>query len=91
MTPQPLRDSFVPICAGLFVSLVNKYILSSPKLDACCTTVKPEEPDSDSDNNETTKTEMSDSLSNASATTTATVSIAHPVHTTHHIYDFTHQ
>ena len=85
MIPTQLTDSIVPICAGLFVSLVNKYILSNPKLDTCCTTVQPEEPDSESDSDETTKTEMSDTLSKTSATTTATLPAPHPVHA-HHIY-----
>ena len=85
MIPQQLTDSIVLICAGLFVSLVNKYILSNPKLDTCCTTVQPEEPDSESDSNETIKTEVSDTLSKTSATTTATIPLAHPIHA-HHIY-----
>ena len=75
----------MPICAGLFVSLVNKYILSNPKLDTCCSTVQPEEPDSESDSNETIKTELSDTLSKTSATTTATLPLTHPIHA-HHIY-----
>ncbi len=58
MIPQQITDSIVPICAGLFVSLVNNYILSNPKLDACCTTVEPEVFDSDSD--DTTRTELFD-------------------------------
>ena len=85
MIPTQLTDSIVPICAGLFVSLVNKYILSNPRLDTCCTTVQPEEADSESDSNETIKTELSDTLSKTSATTTATLPLAHPVHA-HHIY-----
>ena len=88
MIPQQVTDSFVPICAGLFISLVNKYIQSNPKLDACCTTVEPEELDSDSD--DTTKTELSDTLSKASGTTAATLPIPHPIHTAHHIYYHTH-
>ena len=85
MIPTQLTDSIVPICAGLFVSLVNKYILSNPRLDTCCTTVQPEEADSERDSNETIKTELSDTLSKTSATTTATLPLAHPVHA-HHIY-----
>ena len=86
MIPTQLTDSIVPICAGLFVSLVNKYILSNPRLDTCCcTTVQPEEADSESDSNETFKTELSDALSKTSATTTATLPLTHPVHA-HHIY-----
>ena len=65
-------------------------ILSNPKLDACCTTVEPEELDSESDSNDTTKTDLSDTLSKASGTTTATLPIAHPIHTAHHIYYYTH-
>ena len=85
MIPAQITDSIVPICAGLFDSLVNKYILSNPRLDTCCTTVQPEEADSESDSNETIKTELSDTLSKTSATTTATLPLAHPVHA-HHIY-----
>ncbi len=85
MIPSQLTDSIVPICAGLFVSLVNKYILSNPKLDTCCTTVQPEEPDSESDSHESTKTELSDTLSKTSATTTASLPLAHPIHA-HHMY-----
>ena len=85
MIPSQLFDSIVPICAGLFVSLVNKYILSNPRLDTCCTTVQPEEADSESDSNESTKTEMSDTLSKTSAKTTATLPAPHPIHA-HHIY-----
>ena len=85
MIPTQLTDSIVPICAGLFVSLVDKYILSNSRLDTCCTTVQPEEADSESDSHESTKTELSDTLSKTSATTTATLPLAHPVHA-HHIY-----
>ena len=85
MIPLQLTDSIVPICAGLFVSLVNKYILSHPRLDTCCTTVQPEETDDESDSHESTKTELSDALSKTSATTTATLPLAHPIHA-HHIY-----
>ena len=85
MIPSQLTDSIVPICAGLFVSLVNKYILSNPKLDTCCATVQPEEPDSESDSNETIKTEVSDTIRKTSATTTATLPAPHPIHA-HHIY-----
>ncbi len=85
MIPSQLTDSIVPICAGLFVSLVNKYILSIPKLDNCCTTVQPEEADEESDSTERTKNEMTDTLSKTSATTTATLPLKHPIHA-HHIY-----
>ena len=84
MIPQQLTDSFVLVCAGLFVSLVNRFISSNPRLDSC-TTVEPEELDSESDSNETIKTELSDSLSKASAMTTATAPAPHPIHA-HHIY-----
>ncbi len=49
MIHQQVADSFVPICAGLFVSLTNKYILSDPKLDACRTTAEPNKLDSEND------------------------------------------
>ena len=88
MIPQQLTDAFVPICAGLFVSLVDKYILSNPKLDTCCTTVEPEEVESESD--DTTKTEVSDTLSKSSGTTAAMLPIPHPIHTGHHAYYYTH-
>ncbi len=56
----------MPIFAGSFASLVNKYIISNPKFDVCCTTVEPEELDSESD--DTTKTKLSDTLNEASGT-----------------------
>ena len=90
MIPQQLTETFVPICAGLFVSLVNKYILSNPRLDTCCTTVVPEELDSESDSNDSNKTELSDTLSKTSATTTATIPLVHPLHTTHHVFYLHH-
>ena len=49
MILQQVADSFVPICAGLFVSFVNKYILSNPKLDACRATIESEQFDGDTD------------------------------------------
>jgi len=55
MIPQQVGDSLVPIRAGLLVSLVNEYILSNPKFDACCTTAEPEEPYTASDSNEYSK------------------------------------
>ncbi len=89
MIPTQLTDSIVPVCAGLFVSLVNKYILSNPRLDTCwCTTIQPEEADSESDSIESvnsTDSKLSDALSKSSATTTATLPLAHPIHA-HHIY-----
>jgi hypothetical protein len=66
-------------------------ILSNAKLDTCCATVEAEEFDGEGDRNETTKTEMSDTLGKAPGTTTATLPISHRIHTTHHIYYYTHQ
>ena len=92
MIPQQITDSFVPICAGLFVSLVNKYVLSNPRLDACCTTDVSEDPGSESEDDslDSTKTELSDTLSKTSAMTTATQPLAHPLHPTHHYYNIHH-
>ena len=92
MIPQQITDSFVPICAGLFVSLVNKYALSNPRLDACCTTDVSEELESDSEDgsHDSIKTELSDTLSKTSAMTTATLPLAHPLHPTHHYYYIHH-
>ncbi len=83
--PPQTTESFVPIGAGLFVSLVIKYILSNPKLDSCCKIVEPEEADSDCDNDDTVKTVSSDNLSKASGNTTATLPVPHPIHT-HYYY-----
>ena len=65
MIPTQLTDSIVPICAGLFVSLANKYVLSNPRLDMCCTTTHTEEADSESDSTASTKStesKLSDTL-----------------------------
>ena len=92
MIPQQLTDSFVPICAGMCVSLVNKYILSDPRLDACCTTDVSEELESESEDDslDSTKTELSETLCKPSAMTTATLPLAHPIHPTHHYYYIHH-
>ena len=84
--PPQITDSFVPLCAGLFVSLVNKYILNTPKIDACCSTVETPEVDTDSDDSAESK--LSETLSKASGATTATLPPPHPMHT-HHAY-YTH-
>ncbi len=76
----------MPICAGFFVSLVGKYMLSKPKLDSCCKTVEPEEDDSDGDSDDMAKTVWSDNLSKASGSTTAPLPIPHPIHTHHYQY-----
>ena len=89
--PPQIIESFVPITAGLIISLINKYILNNPRLDTCCKTVEPEDVDSESDSHDSTKTELSDTFSRASGTTTATLPISHPIHTTHHVYYYTHQ
>ncbi len=47
--PPQIIESFGPICAGLFVSLVDKYIMSNQKLDSRRRPVEPEEIDSESD------------------------------------------
>ena len=89
--PPQITESFVPITAGLIISLINKYILNNPRFDACRKAVEPEDVDSESDSNDSTKTELSDTLSKSSGTTTATLPISHPIHTTHHVYYYTHQ
>ena len=80
--PPQITDSFVPVCAGLFVSLVNKYIRNNPKLVACCSTVETPEVDTDSD--DSVESKLSETLSKASGATTATLP-PHPMHT-HHAY-----
>ncbi len=83
MLPQQLAVSSVPICAGLFGSLVNSYVVSNSKLDACCATIETEKLDSESD--DSMKTVLFDTLSKASGTTAATLPIPPRIHTAHHI------
>ncbi len=64
--PPQIFESFVPITAGIIVSLINKYIING----ACCEPAPPEEIDSESDSDDTTKTELTDSVSRTSAITT---------------------
>ena len=80
--PIQITDSFVPITAGIIVSLINKYFINS----ACCEAYTPQEVDSESDSDDTKQT---DSVSRTSAITTASLP-THPVHTPHHVY-YTHQ
>ena len=80
--PSQITESFVPITAGIIVSLINKYIINS----ACCEAYTPQEVDSESDSDDTKQT---DSVSRTSAITTASLP-THPIHTPHHVY-YTHQ
>ena len=81
--PSQITESFVPITAGIIVSLINKYFINS----ACCEAYKPQEVDTESDSDDN---KMTDSVSRTSAITTASLD-AHPVHTPHHVYYYTHQ
>ena len=80
--PSQITESFVPITAGIIVSLINKYFINS----ACCEAYTPQEVDSESDSDDTKQT---DSVSRTSAITTASLP-THPIHTPHHVY-YTHQ
>ena len=84
--PPQITESFIPITAGIVVSLINKYIING----ACCEPAQPEEVDTDSDSFDTSKTELTDSASRTSAITTASLP-SHPIHTNHHVYYYTHQ
>ena len=81
--PSQITESFVPITAGIIVSLINKYFINS----ACCEAYSPQEVDTESDSDDT---KMTDSVSRTSAITTASLP-AHPIHTPHHVYYYTHQ
>ena len=76
--PPQIFESFVPISAGIIVSLINKYIING----ACCEPAPPEEIDSENDSDDTTKTELTDSASRTPV---------HPIHAVpHHVYYYTH-
>ena len=81
--PSQITESFVPITAGIIVSLTNKYIING----ACCEPAEPEEIDTES---ESADTNLTDSVSRTSAITTASLP-SHPIHTPHHVYYYTHQ
>ena len=81
--PSQITESFVPITAGIIVSLINKYIINS----ACCEAYVPQEVDSESESDDTKQT---DSVSRTSAITTASLP-THPIHTPHHVIYYTHQ
>ena len=81
--PIQITDSFVPITAGIIVSLINKYFINS----ACCEAYTAQAVDSESESEET---KMTDSVSRTSAITTASLP-THPIHTPHHVYYYTHQ
>ena len=76
--PSQIVDSFVPIAAGIIVSLINKFIING----SCCDTVESEEVDSENESDDTDKT---DSVSRTSAITTASLP-SHPIHAAHHFY-----
>ena len=79
--PSQITESFVPITAGIIVSLINKYFVNS----ACCEAYSPQEVDTESDSDDTKQT---DSVSRTSAITTASLP-THPIHTPHHVYYYT--
>ena len=81
--PSQITESFVPITAGIIVSLINKYIIYG----ACCEPVEPEEVDTESESDDTN---LTDSVSRTSAITTASLP-SHPIHTPHHVYYYMHQ
>ena len=75
--PSQITESFVPITAGIIVSLINKYIINS----ACCEAYVPQEVDSESESEDT---DLTDSVSRTSAITTASLP-SHPIHV-HYIH-----
>ncbi len=81
--PSQITESFVPITAGIIVSLINKYIING----TCRETVEPEEVDTESESDDTN---LTDSVSRTSAITTASLP-SHPIHTPHHVYYYAHQ
>ncbi len=70
--PSQITESFVPITAGIIVSLINKYIINS----ACCEAYNPQEVDTESESDDT---DLTDSVSRYSAITTASLP-SHPIH-----------
>ena len=84
--PPQIVESFVPITAGIIVSLINKYIING----ACCVPAPPVEIESESESDNETKREITDSASRTSAITTASLP-EHPMHTPHHVSYYTHQ
>ena len=81
--PPQIVESFVPITAGIIVSLINKYIING----ACCVPAPPVEIESESESDDT---KMTDSVSRTSAITTASLP-THPNNIPHHVYYYTHQ
>ena len=84
--PPQITESFIPITAGIVVSLINKYIING----ACCEPAEPEEVDAESESFDTSKTELTDSARRTSAITTASLP-SHPIHTPHHVCYYVHQ
>ena len=75
--PSQIVDSFVPITAGIIVSLINKYIINS----GCCEAYSPQDVDTESESEDT---DLTDSVSRTSAITTASLP-SHPIHV-HYIH-----
>ena len=48
--PSQITESFVPITAGIIISLLNKYLING----TCCESVEPEEVDTESESDDTT-------------------------------------
>ncbi len=84
--PPQITTTFVPITAGIIVSLINKYTINGTWYES----VKQDEVDSESESEDTTKTEINDSLRRISAITATTLP-SHPIHSPHHVYYYMHQ
>ena len=83
--PSQITESFVPIAAGILVSLINKHMLNNPSIGHCCQHETEEE---DVESETSNQTDMSDALSGASANTTSTLTPPHPMHYHHTHHEF---
>ena len=81
--PSQITESFVPIAAGIIVSLINKYFINS----ACCEAYTAQDVDTESESDETN---LTDNVSRTRAITTASLP-THPNNIPHHVYYYTHQ
>ena len=78
-----MTEYLVPVAAGIFVSLLNKYILNNPSIETRC---QPETEEVDVESDISNKTDMTDSMSRVSGITTSTLTPPHPTHYHHGHY-----
>jgi hypothetical protein len=78
-----MTEYLVPVAAGIFVSLFNKYILNNPSIETCC---QPEAEEVDAESDISNNTDITDAMSRVSGITSSILTPPHQIHCHHGHY-----